>query len=274
MSFFLFDFQLIFSYISNANLNFIMKQSTQTIEDKNTVSKVNKQDLVNLMNNKGLTNNEGTNYVIKNFKPNGVDADKKQPQSKSISALRNDISCYLFEYLDGFHIPTHFISKVSENEMMVKRLEMIPVVVKIYNIATESLTNRFGWKEKYSLLFPVIEYYYKNAQLDSAWLNEHHLYSFNIVTPEEYKQLNRLASKVNAVLRALCERRQLLLSELQLEFGKHKGQMVLGDELSPQTCHFIDQSAKDSLGQNKYQLKNENAGEVYTELCNRLKLKV
>jgi len=251
-----------------------MRQHTQLVDAENNIVKNKKGELVYEGREKKLIQTDAADFIIQEFRSNGTEERKKRVRGNILGALRNDISCYLFEYLDGFHIPTHFVRKVSESEMMVKRLAMIPVIAKMYNIATGSLVARFGLKERTPLGFPVIEHYYKDVEHDITWVNEHHMYAFGILTPEEFQQLNRLSSKINAVLRALCDRRQLLLADLQLKFGRYKGQLTLGDELSPLTCRFFDLSLEDNTAQDRFGLDKENADEACVVLRNRLQLKV
>ncbi|MBI3765831.1 MAG: phosphoribosylaminoimidazolesuccinocarboxamide synthase [Ignavibacteriales bacterium] len=184
------------------------------------------------------------------------------------------MSCYLFEYLEGFHIPTFFVEKLSPLRMMVKRIEPIPLYVKIFNTGRGVFSGRFGIKQDISLDFPIIEHYYKNGTENSSWVNEYHVHALDIATPEEFKQINRIASKINAVLRGLCDRRQLVLADSQLKFGRWKGQIVLGDELSPTTCHFLDLARGETSQRDRFQVGQEAGEEAWGELCDRLMSKV
>lgn len=208
--------------------------------------------------------------LIQEFKNPDAPDGKKPFKGKGVGALKNEISCYLFEYLEGFHIPTHFVKQISDTQMLVKRLEMLPIVLRIYNVATGELAKRFDLKEETKLSFPIIEHIYKNAEVGNPWINEFHVGTFNLATPEELKLLNRLGSKVNAVLRALCERRNLLPASLYLEFGRHKGQIVLGDEISPETVSFWDTTNKQKPQRDQFSASRPDAEEVLGQLLNRL----
>lgn len=221
---------------------------------------------------KNLYQTDRPEYLIQEFKGGTTDGRKKG-KTKGTGALKNEISSYLFEYLEGFHIPTHFVKQISDTEMMVKRLEIIPIIVKVFNVATGNLAKRFGVKEGTTLTFPIIEHFYKNDELGNPWLNEFHIYAFNLATPEEFRLLNRLASKVNAVLRALAERRSLILASVALEFGRHKGQILLGDELTPATCMFWDRLDSGKANRDAFRLDRPDAEEILTELRNRIQRK-
>src|SRR5258708_16951093 len=199
-----------------------MKQPVQTLLETSasSVSRTAKGELICERNGKHLYQTDSPDLAIQEFSTNGNDEGKKRSKSRELDALRNEISAYLFEYLEGFHIPTHFVSMLSDIRMLVRRTETIPLEVRIYNYSGAALTKRFGMKEGVKLDFPVIEHYYWNSSQTPSWINEYHVYAFGITTAEEFKQVNRTAAKINAVLRGLCDRRQLLLADLRLEFGR------------------------------------------------------
>lgn len=191
-------------------------------------------------------------------------SDKKRPKVSELEALRNTISSYLFEYLEEYRIATHFIRKLSDTEMMVKATEPIPVQVRVLNVDDGSIAERFPHEKGSNFEFPIIEHYYSSARL-SPWMNEYHVYALGLATPEEFKQMNRIASKANAVIRGLCERRQLGLAKAEFAFGRAKGQVVLIDELSPQTCTFLDHASARIP---------QDSGDAISDLCDRLMMKV
>jgi len=253
----------------------MMKQTVQTLLEDSAakVARTAKGELICERNGKQLYHSEKPDLAIQEFSTNGIDEGKKRSKSRELDGLRNEISAYLFEYLESFHIPTHFVSVLTETRMLVRRIETIPLVVRMYNSANGALAKRFGVKEIPKLEFPVLEHYYWSADRPLTWLNEYHAYAFGITTAEEFKQINRTASKINAVLRGLCDRRQLLLADLNLEFGRSKGQIVLGDELSPSNCHFLDLAVEDKNGRDRFLPDQENVVPAFTELRDRLKVR-
>lgn len=158
----------------------------------------------------------------------------------SKAVLANEVSAYLFTYLKGYRIPTHFVEKVSESAMLVRQLEMIPLTVKVWNVATKDFSRQFGLREFSELAVPVIEHYHGAPGKTPQLVNEFHIYALGITTPEHLRSINRLASKANIVLRSFFARRELRLVSVQLTFGLMNGQVVIGDELSPFTCSVID----------------------------------
>jgi len=162
-------------------------------------------------------------------------------EATTFATLINDISSYLFSYLAGFHIPTHFIEKSSSSSMLVRYLAMIPLEVQVHNTALGACARRLGLKEGTDLPFPVIEHYHKRPELEHPLVNEFHIYAMNIATPEQLRVMNRVASKTNVVLRSFFGRRGLKLRALSLEFGIANNQIVIGDEISPRTCSLVPQ---------------------------------
>jgi phosphoribosylaminoimidazole-succinocarboxamide synthase len=251
------------------------QQSSSVLENpmpKN--SKSAKRELLFEGRKKNLYISDQPELIYQEFKQPALPEGKRESRSKEVSALRNHISSYLFKYLEGFRIPTHFVSKASDTEMLVRRLEIIPLTIKIYNACVGTLPKRFNMKEGTLLDFPVIEHYDKKNAEQRSWVNESHMYAFGMISPEEFKQLNRIASKINAVLRGLCDRRQLMLAELQLEFGKYKYQIVVADELSPSTCRFWDYAVENKGDRDRFSPEADKVEESYAALRDRLELKV
>ncbi|HUL44352.1 MAG TPA: phosphoribosylaminoimidazolesuccinocarboxamide synthase [Bacteroidota bacterium] len=202
--------------------------------------------------------------LIQEFFSQDHQNDKKRPRNSEMESLRNTISSYLFEYLEEYRIATHYIRKISDTEMMVKPTDAIPVQVRVFNVDDGSIAERFQGAKGSNFEFPIIEHYYSSGGL-SPWMNEYHVYALGVATPEEFKQMNRIASKANAVIRGLCERRQLGLAKAGFAFGRLKGQVVLIDELSPQTCTFLDHTAAPVP---------PDSGTAVSKLCDRLMMKV
>ena len=207
------------------------------VETPTKLTRASKGQLIGEGEGKAIYHSQKPDLVIQEFTSGSTEGGKKGSRAKDLNALRNEISSYLFGYIEGFHIPTHFVSKLSATSMVVRRTDNIPMTMRIYNACSGSLMKRLGLRERTSLDFPIIEHFYTAGKRSPTWMNEYHMYALNIVTPEELKQINRLASKVNAVLRGLCDRRKFFVADLQLGFVRFKEQILIGDELSPVTCH-------------------------------------
>jgi phosphoribosylaminoimidazole-succinocarboxamide synthase len=183
---------------------------------------------------KRIFRGDSPEYFIQDFSANGA------AESSPDGQIRNEISSYLFEYLNGFHIPSHFVDKLSPTEMLVRKIDLLPVTVCVWNAGHPTLAGAYGLAEQGMFEFPVIEHYYIRPDGAKTLVNDFVLGALGVVSPEEFKVINRIASKTNAVLRALAERRRLMLHFAELHFGRTGGQIVLADEMSPRTCRFVD----------------------------------
>ncbi len=253
-----------------------MKHQNQTIdiEPRAKIEMPQTREFICKHQEKNLYKTDVPEILIQEFVSNIKNTDNGVDKILQLDILRNDISSYLFEYIEGFHIPTHFVKKISNTEMIVRQTDTIPLTVKILNCVNGSMLKRLGLKGKIQADIPIIEHYFQNDQRNDSWVNEYHVYALDIATPDEFKQINRIVSKVNAVLRGLCDRRQLMLADLQLEFGRYKNQIILRNELSPLTCHFLDMAVESKTKRDRFIPEKEFSEGAITELRDRLTLKV
>lgn len=216
------------------------------------------------------TDNE--EYLLQEFKDDATAFDgQKKGKIKGKGKVNNQISAQLFNYLENYHVPTHFVKVQSDNTMVVKRLEMIPVEVVVRNIATGSLVKRYGVEEGKELEYPVLEFYLKDDAKHDPMINEHHILAFGHASAEELKQIQRYAQKVNAILKSFFHRRNLALVDFKLEFGRtNAGKIVLADEISPDTCRLWDAGTGDKLDKDRFRQDLGNVEEAYEEVRKRV----
>lgn len=189
-------------------------------------------------------------------------------QSKGV--LNNAISTFFFELLQSEGIVTHFIKKIDDRSMLVKRLQIVPIEVVVRNISAGSLSKRLGWEEGRRLPQPVVELYYKDDALGDPLINRSHVAALGIATPEQVDVLEETARKVNAVLTKFLATKNLLLVDFKLEFGLHDGKILLGDEISPDTCRFWDSRTNEKLDKDRFRRDMGNVEEAYREIWSRL----
>jgi len=190
---------------------------------------------------KKLYESEKENEIIQEFKDEVYATDSAQKNIvKGKGSLNNQISSHLFRLLESYHIPTHFIRQLSDREMLVRRLDMIKVQVVIRNVAAGNLVKRYGIEEGKELECPIIEYYLKDEERHDPMINEDHLMAFGHASSDEIKEIHRLSSKINAILKDFFKRRDLRLVDFSLEFGRCQGKIFVGDEISLDTCRFWD----------------------------------
>ncbi len=175
----------------------------------------------------------------------GVDG-KKIFKIKDRPKIAAELQGFIFAYLETYQIPTHFFSQ-NGSELLIKRLSVIPVEVTVRNIASQSFVKRFKhFKTKQPLAFPVFEYLLQDES-GEHFVNDSHLYALQHVTPDEFRTMNRLASKIDAVMKSFMERRGFTLVDITMKFGKYKGVIMLGDEISPENMTVIDNTTGEEI---------------------------
>ena len=214
---------------------------------------------------------DSEDQLILVFNDNLPDGDNEAPvRVKGKGALNNSVSSQIFEYLESYNIFTHFISKISDKEMQVKNLDMLPLDILIYNGASRSLSRRYGFEEGNILSVPVIEFVYKAEELKNPLVNETHLGALELLTQEEIIFFNRMIAKTNAVLKSFFERRQLCLVELSLNIGRYKENLYIGDEISPDTCQFWGMNGDQEIDKGFYRRYKGKDDEAYKKIVERV----
>lgn len=184
--------------------------------------------------------------------------------------LNNKISIFFFNLLGEKGIPHHFIKMLSDREMLVKKLDILPVEVVVRNIAAGSLAKRIGWEEGRKLPSTVVELYYKNDDLGDPLINDYHIKAMGLATAEQVETMEKYALKINEILSAFLKDKKIELIDFKLEFGVHKGEVLLGDEISPDTCRFWDTETKQKLDKDRFRRDLGNVEEAYQEVWRRL----
>jgi len=232
---------------------------------------LDKKDLLYEGKAKYLYLTDDPNIIIQEFKDdltafNGT----KRSSFDGKGAICNAISTYMFEYLENYHVPTHFVKKLTNAQMAVKRLEMIPIEVVVRNVATASLAKTYNLEEGKVLKYPIVEYFLKDDRLGDPMINEHHAYAMGYATPEEMKMISRVASKVNAIFKSFFDRRGLMLVDFKLEFGKSERSLLIGDEISPDTCRVWDKKTNKKLDKDRFRYDMGGVDKAYQELLDRI----
>jgi len=184
--------------------------------------------------------------------------------------LNNKISTFFFELLSKQGIDHHFIRQVSDREMLVKKLSILPIEVVMRNIAAGSLAKRIGWEEGRKLPIPIVELYYKNDDLGDPLINEYHARAMGLASDEELKIIQQYGLKINEILSKYLQEKNLELIDFKLEFGLYHGQVLLGDEISPDTCRFWDSETGQKLDKDRFRRDLGNVEEAYKEVLFRL----
>lgn len=184
--------------------------------------------------------------------------------------VNNKFNAFIMQKLEAAGIPTQFDALLADNECLVKKLDMIPVECVVRNYAAGSLVRRLGVEEGLELSPPTFELFLKNDALHDPFINETHVYAFGWATPEQLSRMKKLTFQVNDVLKKLFDDAGLLLVDFKLEFGVHHGQIVLGDEFSPDGCRLWDKETRKKMDKDRFRQGLGDVIEAYEEVANRL----
>ena len=184
--------------------------------------------------------------------------------------INNKVSERLFRLLEQSGVPTHFVERKSDREMLTKKVTIVPVEVVVRNVVAGSLAKRLGLKEGDVIQPPIVEWYYKNDALGDPLVADDHVRLLKLATPEQLTEIRRLALKVNGVLQPFFAERRMILVDFKLEFGVHNGRLILADEISPDTCRFWDQGTKESMDKDRFRKDLGGIEEAYREVLKRV----
>lgn len=184
--------------------------------------------------------------------------------------INNKVSERLFTLLEAEGIRTHFVKRLSDREMLTKKVTIVPVEVVVRNIIAGSLAKRLGLKERDPIQPAIVEFYYKDDALGDPLVNDDHLRLMNIATPALLKDLRDLGHKINAVLKPFFAERQMQLVDFKLEFGVFHNKLVLADEISPDTCRLWDMTSGDSMDKDRFRKDLGKIEEAYQEVLKRV----
>jgi len=184
--------------------------------------------------------------------------------------VNNKFNAFIMGKLTEAGIPTHFDGLLSDTECVVKKLDMLPVECVVRNIAAGSLCRRLGVEEGQALTPSTFELFLKNDAQHDPMINESLAETFGWATPEQLKEMKALTYKVNDVLKALFDEGGMLLVDYKLEFGVFKGQIVLGDEFSPDGCRLWDAKTREKLDKDRFRQGLGGVIEAYEEVGRRI----
>ena len=223
---------------------------------------------------KRIYETKNPNEVICEFKDsltafNGEKADTQAGKG----ALNCAITTLIFEALEKEGIPTHLIKKIDDTKQLVKKVDIIPIEVVVRNIAAGSLSKRLGIKEGTKLDFPIVEFYYKNDELNDPLINDDHAMILHLVdNRDELDLLRKYGREVNEFLIKFFDKVGLILVDFKIEFGKDKdGNIILADEITPDSCRLWDKKTGKKMDKDLFRFNLGDIKEAYTEVLNRLK---
>lgn len=230
-----------------------------------------KRELLYTGKAKSVFSTDNADLMILEFRNDTSAFDGKRiEQLDRKGMVNNKFNAFIMNKLAEAGVPTHFEKLLSDNESVVKRLQMIPLECVIRNIAAGSLCRRLGVEEGIDLNPPTFELFLKNDALHDPMVNEYHAKAFGWVKDEQLARMKELSFKVNEVLKEIFIKGDLLLVDFKLEFGIFKGEIVLGDEFSPDGCRLWDVHTREKLDKDRFRQGLGGVVEAYEEVGRRI----
>lgn len=188
--------------------------------------------------------------------------------------VNNYFNAFIMDFLEKQGIKTHFIKLLNNTESLVKRVEIIPLECVVRNVTAGNLCKRLGLEENKIISPPLFEFYLKNDVLNDPILNDDHIRLFNFATPEEIALIKKISFAVNDLLISLFLKVDLTLVDFKLEFGRCDGEIILGDEFTPDGCRLWDIHTRERLDKDRFRQDLGNVIESYEEVARRLQIKL
>lgn len=212
----------------------------------------------------------GTDLIAQEFKDSATAFDGKKTGSISNKGRINaKLSSFLFTLLSRSGIENQFVSFVEPNILITKRLEMIALEVVVRNIAAGSLSKRLGYQEGQALSRPIVEFYYKDDSLGDPLINDMHAFELGLINEAESSYLKETSLKINDLLKSFFSGCNLDLVDFKVEFGRLGDKIILGDEISPDTCRLWDKDTKEKLDKDRFRRDLGSVEEAYLEVLSR-----
>ncbi len=219
---------------------------------------------------------ENPDHVLVYFKDDATafNAQKKGSFERK-GELNNKITSLIFNYLEKKGIPTHLVEQVSDLEQIVRRVDIIPLEMVVRNYAAGSMAQRLGVEEGTKSPVVIFDLCYKKDELGDPLINDHHAVFLGAATYEELKELYAIADKVNSLLIQLFDKIGIILVDFKIELGKlPSGEIILADEISPDTCRLWDKETMKKLDKDRFRRDLGSVTEAYVEIYERLKSKL
>ena len=185
-------------------------------------------------------------------------------------AINNRMTNHVFKLLEAEGVPTHLIQELNDRETAVKKVEIVPLEVIIRNFSAGSFAKKMGMEEGIELKCPTLEFSYKNDDLHDPFINSYYALALDLATQEEIDVISKYAFKVNEVMRKYFAGLGIELIDFKIEFGRYHGQIILADEVSPDTCRLLDKETHEKLDKDRFRRDLGNVEDAYNEVFKRL----
>lgn len=184
--------------------------------------------------------------------------------------VNNKMTNHLFALLEKEGVPTHLVEELSDRETAVKKVDIVPLEVIVRNVSAGSFSKKLGIEEGRQLLVPTLEFSYKNDELGDPFINDYYALALGLATQEEIDKITELVFKVNSFLCKYFKELGMKLIDFKVEFGRFKDQIILADEISPDTCRLWDLETNEKLDKDRFRRDLGNVEDAYQEVLKRL----
>lgn len=214
---------------------------------------------------------DDSDYYVVEYKDDATAFNgEKKGSIHDKGVVNNKMSALLFKMLEDKGIPTHFEKLLSDREQYVKAVTILPLEVIVRNVAAGSLAKRLGLEEGVVMKETVLEFCYKNDELGDPMINEYHIYAMSFATAEQVEKIKDMSLKINTILTDFFKEHGLKLIDFKLEFGLFKGDVILADEISPDTCRLWDIETNKKMDKDRFRRDLGDVEETYQEVLNRI----
>jgi len=215
---------------------------------------------------------DDADLVIMHYKDDATAFNgEKKGQIEDKGVLNNRIAAHLFGILAAAGVPTHFVARLNDRDVLCKKVKITPLEVIVRNVAAGSMAKRLGITEGTELRTTVFEISYKDDALGDPLVNDYYAVAIGATTFSELSEIYRITAKINEILKAFFLERGIRLIDFKLEFGRtNSGELVLADEISPDTCRFWDAKTGEKLDKDRFRRDLGNVKEAYIEILNRI----
>ncbi len=221
---------------------------------------------------KQIYSTDDENYVIIHYKDDATAGNgEKKGSIKDKGIINNQITALLFKRLEEKGIRTHFKEKLNDRDQLCEKVKIFPLEVIVRNIITGSMSKRLGVKEGTKPENTILEICYKNDEYGDPLINDHHAVALNLATYEELNKIYEITLKINDFLKELFDKEGIILVDFKIEFGKNsKGEILLADEITPDTCRLWDKETGKKLDKDRFRQDLGGIEEAYIEILKRL----
>ena len=231
-----------------------------------------KQDMLYEGKAKQIYSTDDPNLVIVHYKDDATAGNgAKKGTIANKGKLNNEITSILFEMLEKNGVKTHFKAKLNERDQVCEKLEIFALEVIVRNLIAGSMAKRVGIPEGTKPANTIFEICYKNDDYGDPLINDHHAVALGIATYEELKEIYEITAKINDLLKTTFDKEGITLVDFKIEFGKNsKGEIMLADEITPDTCRLWDKETGEKLDKDRFRRDLGSVEEAYIEILKRL----